>query len=331
MMMAAPTEMSYLWTTGGAGDGAATYTRSDWHKIAEIIGCCHGEEGVGDHENQYDATFSANTITIDTGMAMSDGKPHHCSVAGDITIPSAVGGGNTRIDRIVLRADWTAQTVRLTRIAGTDAGSPTAPAITQTSETTYDIMLYQVLVDTGGTTSLQLDERVWAAGGFAGDGLQTNTDGGIGVDVSDFAGDGLSDDGSENLDVNVDGSTIEINADTLRVKDDGIDDTKAGNRVPALTRRQGGSATIWDTEGTTDYTPTTVRMACGVKEVSGDGVQVTFAVAFSFAPVVIVSIINENSPDKVISVSNVQTTGFNCEIEGAATTLDFAWLAIGPE
>jgi len=72
-------------------------------------------------------------------------------------------------------------------------------------------------------------------------------------------------------------------------------------------------------------------MACGVKEVSGDGVQVTFAVAFSFAPVVIVSIINENSPDKVISVSNVQTTGFNCEIEGAATTLDFAWLAIGPE
>ena len=62
-----------------------------------------------------------------TGAAIVDGKPHVCTVAGDVTVPAASGAGNTRIDRIVLRASWAAQTVRLTRIAGTDAASPTAP------------------------------------------------------------------------------------------------------------------------------------------------------------------------------------------------------------
>jgi len=320
--MAAPTEMSYLWTTGGAGDGAATYTVSDWHKIVEIVGCCHGEEGVGDFENHYDATFAANTVTIDTGMGISDGKPHHCSVAGDITIPSAVGGGNTRIDRIVLRADWTAQTVRLTRIAGTDAASPTAPAITQTSETTYDIMLYQVLVDTGGTTSLQADERVWAAAGLAGNGLVTNTSGGMAV--------------------NVDGSTIEISSDALRVKDGGIvlakmaadsvDDSKAGNRVPALTRRQGGSATVWTTQGTTTYTPAAVRIQAGSRLIASTG-TVTFPVAFSYAPIVI-AIVDAVGDRLAVTLGGVTSTqvAFNVWNDaGTGGNGTVYWMAIGPE
>jgi len=314
--MAAPTEKSYLWTTGGAGDGAAEYTRSDWHKILEIIGGCHGEEGVGDFENHYDATYSANTITIDTGMGISDGKPHHCSVAGDITIPSAVGGGNTRIDRIVLRADWTAQTVRLTRIAGTDAASPTAPAITQTSETTYDIMLYQVLVDVGGTTSLQLDERVWAAAGLAGDGLVVNTSGG--------------------LDVNVDDSTIEISADVVQVKDDGIDDTKCGNRVPQFYRRQGGSVTSWISPGTTTYTPTGVRMQAGAKQWTGGSaasgtLAVTYPVAFSQIPIVIATC--QNHDDVVCNVANQGAASFRIDWSSASsyTALDLSWIAVGQE
>jgi len=317
--MAAPTEKSYLWTTGGAGDGAATYTRSDWHKIAEIIGCCHGEEGVGDFENRYAATFAANTITIATGMGMSDGKPHHCSVAGDITIPSAVGGGNTRIDRIVLRADWTAQEVRLTRIAGTDAASPTAPAITQTSETTYDIMLYQVLVDVGGTTSLQLDERVWAAAGLAGNGLVTNTSGGIAV--------------------NVDGSTIEISSDALRVKDGGIaaaklaadsvDDTKAGSRMPQFYRRQGGSATEWSNGGITNYTPTAVRMQAGVRSSVFGSTVITFPVAFSYKPIIFSIAVDVSGASSFLLISSILTTSFT--IDPGAEALDINWLAIGPE
>jgi hypothetical protein len=102
----------------------------------------------------------ANTARIATGGALVDGKPYDSDANVDVNIPSAVGGGNTRIDRIVLRASWGAQTVRITRIAGTDAASPTAPAITQTPGTTYDILLYQALVNTSGTVTLT-DERTF--------------------------------------------------------------------------------------------------------------------------------------------------------------------------
>lgn len=158
------TEKSYLWTTGGAGDGASTYTRADWSKISKILATCMGFEGVAPHWllDLLGSVPGANTARINTGGAVVDGKPYDNDAAVDVTIPSAVGGGNTRIDRIVLRANWAAQTVRITRIAGTDAASPTAPVITQTSGTTYDIMLYQALVNTSGTVTLT-DERVFAA------------------------------------------------------------------------------------------------------------------------------------------------------------------------
>ena len=50
----------------------------------------------------------------------------------------------------------------------------------------------------------------------------------LAIEPDDFAGDGLSDDGSDNLKVNVDNSTIEIDTDTLRVKDEGITESKLG-------------------------------------------------------------------------------------------------------
>lgn len=153
-------EDSYLWTTGGAGDGSATYTRADWQRIAKIIGAVHGHEGVAPAllNALAGSVTGANTVQINTGGALVDGKPYDSDAAVNVNIPSAVGVGNTRIDRVVLRADWTAQTVRITRIAGTDAASPTAPAITQNSGVTYDIKLYQALVNTSGTVTLT-DER----------------------------------------------------------------------------------------------------------------------------------------------------------------------------
>lgn len=159
-------EDSYLWTTGGAGDGSATFTRADWSEILRILGACLDDEGVAPaYLNALaPSTTGANNCRIATGGALVDGKPYSNSANVDVTIASAVGGGNTRIDRVVLRADWTAQTVRITRIAGTDAASPTAPAITQTPGTTYDIKLCQCLVNTAGTVTIT-DERVFAKPG----------------------------------------------------------------------------------------------------------------------------------------------------------------------
>jgi hypothetical protein len=131
--------------------------------MLEVIAACNGKEGIapGYLNNLAGTVTGANTVQIDTGGALADGKYYKNDAAVSVNIPSAVGGGNTRIDRIVLRADWAAFTVTIVRIAGTDAGSPTAPAITQTSGTTYDIKLYQALVNTSGTVTLT-DERTMA-------------------------------------------------------------------------------------------------------------------------------------------------------------------------
>jgi hypothetical protein len=252
---------------------------------------------------------AANTVQISAGSAIVDGKPYTNSSAVNVNIPSAVGGGNTRIDRIVLRASWSAYTVRITRIAGTDAASPSAPALTQTSGTTYDTPLYQALVDTAGTVTLT-DER-------------------------------------ETHDIVVD-STLDWTAGLLKVADGGIgttqlannsvDDTKAGDRIIQLYRRQGGHATNWGTYGTTTYTPGAVRMQTGVARWSGSSASsgsftVTFPVVFSGTAIFLCSCTDYGSVNCGISGpgSNAVTLNWRDIMGYTYTTVNFAWIAIGPE
>ena len=160
------TELSMLWTTDAAtpeGDQQTSYTQAQDSIIKKILAACSGFEGIAPVflASLAGTVTGANTVAINTGGAVVDGKVYQNDASLDVNIPSAVGGGNTRIDRIVLRCSWAAFTVRVTRIAGTDAAIPTAPTITQTTGTTYDIMLYRALVNTGGTVTIT-DERVWA-------------------------------------------------------------------------------------------------------------------------------------------------------------------------
>jgi hypothetical protein len=158
-------ELSGFWTTGGtAGDQQSSYTQAHWSIASSIMADCAGFEGVAPRflNVLFPSANGANTVAVDTGGAIVDGKWYYNDASQDVNVPSAVGGGNTRIDRIVLRADWANFNVSLTRIAGTDAVSPTAPAITQTSGTTYDIKICKVLVNTGGTVTVT-DERTLAA------------------------------------------------------------------------------------------------------------------------------------------------------------------------
>lgn len=158
-------ESSGFWTTGGAtGDQVAGYTQAHWSTAAEIMSSCTWYEGVSpSYLSRLLATaVAANTVRISAGGALVDGKWYQSTANVDVNIPSAVGGGNTRIDRIVARASWAGFTVRITRIAGTDDPAPVAPAITQTSGTTYDIPICQVLVDTAGSCTVT-DERTFAS------------------------------------------------------------------------------------------------------------------------------------------------------------------------
>lgn len=444
------TEKSFLWTTGGAGDGGSTYTSTDWSGIFKIIVGCDGVQGVAPSGlNLFAGTATgANTVQIDSGRALVDGKPYHNTAAVNVTIPSAVGAGNTRIDRIVLRADWTAQTVRITRIAGTDAASPTAPAITQSSGVTYDIQLYQALVNTSGTVTLT-DERTFAriltaditdaavtnaklatdavtqakvadaaigtnelidlavtAGKIAnatitGTQLASGavTAGKIGVGgisnanqfaagVVDAAAIATGAVGSDELasgaviagkiavggvsNANqfaagvVDAAAIATGAvgsdelaanaviagkiatggvsATAQLANDIVDDTKVGNRVPMLANRKGGSTDNWNTTGTNNYTPTTVKMQAGTASLTWSASNLSAVTSVSFPaqfgggvkkPLVIATIQSGGGIDYATVVVTIDTpAGFSIQAKTDSTvtgTAYVSWLAIGEE
>lgn len=183
-------QWSAKWTTaaGGTGDQVEGYTQAHYKIIYEVLAGCLGFEGVAiGLMNELTGTVAgANTVNLNTGGALVDGHIYQNSAVESINIPSAVGVGNTRIDRIVLRCSWSENTIRIIRVTGTNAASPTAPALVQTSGTTYDIPLYQALVDLSGNVTLT-DERAFVGIGTAsiGDAAVTNAkiaDGTIGIE-----------------------------------------------------------------------------------------------------------------------------------------------------
>lgn len=102
------------------------------------------------------------------------------NVTHTITTP---GAGTSRIDRIVLRKDWAAQTVRQFLIVGTAAGSPTSPALVQSAGVTWDVPLYAVTITDAGVITVA-DEREGLAGSIGGTPTQ--------IDIGDTAVAGTS-------------------------------------------------------------------------------------------------------------------------------------------
>ena len=85
----------------------------------------------------------------------------------------------------------------------------------------------------------------WAdiATAVAGDGLQ-NTANQFAIDVSDFAGEGLEDDASENLRVKLDGTTLARSASGVKVKDAGITETQLNTSVAGVGLSGGGGSAL---------------------------------------------------------------------------------------
>ena len=127
-----------------------------------------------------------------------------------------------------------------------------------------------------------------------------------------------------------------------KIAADSVDDTKAGNRVPQFYRRQGGSATEWSTAGTSNYTPGAVRMQAGTINVAiGNGdnygsTAVTFPVAFSYKPVIV---LNASSSSTTVIYSPVSdsiaadtfTARLGRDTTSGDVTIAVYWIAIGPE
>jgi hypothetical protein len=157
------TETSYPWAGEATGD-AGPYSDDQWTDLYRALFTRdRSSEGVlrpSDSEGLDDLEVSgvASPVDVASGEAIVDGKFYMNDDVVEVAIPTPTA--NPRIDRIVLRKDWTSQTVRVTRIEGTESATPSAPAITQTDGSAWDIPLAQVHITTGGVITVT-DERVW--------------------------------------------------------------------------------------------------------------------------------------------------------------------------
>lgn len=157
-------KLSGFWTTGGAtGDQQVSYTQAQWAMAAKVMAGCNDFEGIASRLlNKLACTVTgANTVSMNTGGAMVDGKWFYLDAAQDINIPSA-SPGTVRIDRIVLRCLWSGFNVSAYVLTGTT----TPPALTpQTRGTEWMIYCYQASVTDAGVVTLT-DERDWATPGL---------------------------------------------------------------------------------------------------------------------------------------------------------------------
>lgn len=167
-------ETSYPWDGTSTGDAstapydAATEFAAMVAAIAGSLALSNRGAVVRDALNELSCTPGSGKVTIGTGYAIAYGTLYSNDTAKDLTIdPASV---STRVDRVVLRKSWSAQTVRLTVIKGVEgAGAPAlgagTPAYTQTAGTTWDVPLYRVSITTGGTISISAsggaDDRVY--------------------------------------------------------------------------------------------------------------------------------------------------------------------------
>lgn len=111
-----------------------------------------------------------------------------------------------------------------------------------------------------------------------------------------------------------------------------------------LVARQGGSATNWETQGTNNYTPTTVKAQSGVIRVASvttasgslfnGTVTITFPEAFVDRPQIFCQLQGAYIDKTVtVSVTSISTTQATMKVVSSASTsnVDISWLAIGEQ
>jgi len=339
-------EKSLFWFTDGftgdIGDGAAPYTQEEF-RLFNHSHLAHNQVNVGIFPNTLNGcavSGVATPLVLATGRATVYGFPYWNDAALNLTVTTPAIGDTGM--RVILRAVWSTQTVRAVVLSSSD-GVASLPALTQTASTQWEIPIASFVVDTSGdiwTDSGKLTPGVTDTREFVGPfvddtGIEINSDGEIQIKDS-----GVTNNKINNEAVTT-GKIAPLGVENSNIAMDAVDDLKVGNRVPQFYRRQGGSTTIWSTPGTTDYTPTTVRMQAGVlatpfAAASNVNGSVTFPTAFSYAPIVLATV-NDSGEGLLVSLSSFSTTGFNYNIwtdGGGSTTqagAEMHWLAIGPQ
>jgi hypothetical protein len=146
-------QKSLFWSTGSTGDGLTTYTQTeilDWLTRTFLVDTTI-QGVVAGYLNKLAVSGTASPISIASGAAVVAGIPYSNSTSTTLTIATPTTG--TTGHRIVLRADYTAQTVRVVDIASSD-GTSAIPALTQSAGSVWDISLASLTITTGGVITV---------------------------------------------------------------------------------------------------------------------------------------------------------------------------------
>ncbi len=152
-------ERSRPWDGIVTGD-AGPYSFDQWTDIFKtLLAPTIAREGVlqGQLNEFLLSSVAATPVSVASGRALVNGIWYESDAATSVAIPTPAA--NPRVDRIVARAGWVAQTVRITRVAGAEAASPVPPALVQIDGTTWDLPLWQVHATTGAVLTFFRDER----------------------------------------------------------------------------------------------------------------------------------------------------------------------------
>lgn len=155
------TQQSLPWqstTPGDAGPYSSEQWRTAW-KYALALGGARGNVGpmLGSGTQPNDGLrvqaqgTPSNQVDVLPGSALVQGAFY----LNDATVSLSISGnasGNPRIDTIILRASYAAQTVRLAVLQGTPAGSPVPPTLTQSVGVTWEVPLADITVASGFTS-----------------------------------------------------------------------------------------------------------------------------------------------------------------------------------
>lgn len=159
------TQDSIFWPTSGVGDGTATgYTSDQWKWAMRMMWLNDpATQGVSlGFLNGLEVTNPAGVILrVASGGAIVYGLPYRNTANIDfvLTIPII----DTTGWRVVLRADWEAQTVRPVLLQTAD-GVTAIPAITQTAGVIWDLPLAQGFITVAPAVSLADDRAFFEPG-----------------------------------------------------------------------------------------------------------------------------------------------------------------------
>jgi microcystin-dependent protein len=116
------------------------------------------------NELEVFADSTGKQVKVKSGHAWMLGHWYRSTAQETLAISDA-DAGNPRIDRVVLRLDWTANTILLAVLTGTPAVAPLAPTPTQVDNGVWEISLAKIAVAAGASTIALgdvSDERIFA-------------------------------------------------------------------------------------------------------------------------------------------------------------------------